>query len=95
MLTVYAAKLKVHAISPVKWNMDAFESLVVDDDTKQMVKALVTNHLVGGKTTDLMDGKGNGLVILIHGYVNQHIDSQELRSHKAQESGNWKDAYRR
>lgn len=57
------------SISPVVWNTEAFESLVVDEDTKQMVKALVINHLAGGKTTDLMDGKGNGLVILLHGLV--------------------------
>lgn len=59
-------------ISEVIWNEDAFESLVADDDTKEMVKALVTNHLSGGQTTDLMDGKGNGLVILLHGFVFQY-----------------------
>jgi hypothetical protein len=47
--------------------MEAFDSLVVDDDTKELVKALVTNQLEGEKATDLMDGKGNGLVILLHG----------------------------
>jgi hypothetical protein len=62
--------LKAAYISRVVWNMAAFDSLVVDPDTKEMVKALVTNQLEGEKATDLMDGKGNGLVILLHGFVN-------------------------
>jgi hypothetical protein len=49
--------------------MQAFDSLVVDDDTKELVKALVTNQLAREKATDLMDGKGNGLVILLHGFA--------------------------
>ncbi|KAH8773096.1 P-loop containing nucleoside triphosphate hydrolase protein [Hyaloscypha sp. PMI_1271] len=59
--------LKVAYISPVVWNMEAFDSLVVDDDTKELVKALVTNQLAKEKGTDVLDGKGNGLVILLHG----------------------------
>lgn len=59
--------LKAARIAPVVWNTEAFDSLVVDDDTKELVKALVTNQLEAGKSTDLMDGKGNGLVILLHG----------------------------
>jgi hypothetical protein len=49
--------------------MEAFDSLVVDDDTKELVKALVTNQLAKEKGTDVLDGKGNGLVILLHGSV--------------------------
>jgi len=49
--------------------VQAFDSLVVDDDTKEMVKALVTNQLTDEKTTDLIAGKGNGLVILLHGFA--------------------------
>jgi hypothetical protein len=51
----------------VVWNKQAFDNLVVGDDTKELVKALVTNQLDAEKATDLMDGKGNGLVILLHG----------------------------
>ena len=61
--------LKVAYISPVVWNMEAFDSLVVDDDTKELVKALVTNQLAKEKGTDVLNGKGNGLVILLHGSV--------------------------
>ncbi|CZR52987.1 uncharacterized protein PAC_02865 [Phialocephala subalpina] len=60
--------LNVAWISPVIWNMGAFDSLVVDYDTKELVQALVTNQVAKEKGTDLVDGKGNGLVILLHGY---------------------------
>ena len=59
--------LKVDYISDVVWNKKAFESLVIDDDTKECVQALVTNQLATERSTDLIDGKGNGLVILLHG----------------------------
>ena len=67
MQTKRWVSLKVACISPVVWNMQAFDSLVVDEDTKELVKALVTNQLTAEKATDLMEGKGNGLVILLHG----------------------------
>jgi AAA+ superfamily predicted ATPase len=40
---------------------------VVDEETKTLVSALVTNQIDPDKTTDLMSGKGNGLFILLHG----------------------------
>jgi hypothetical protein len=67
VLKPHLESLKVACISPVVWNQQAFDNLVVDDDTKELVKALVTNQLDAEKATDLMDGKGNGLVILLHG----------------------------
>jgi hypothetical protein len=51
----------------VKWNTKAFESLVVDGETKELISALVTNQIDAEKGTDLMSGKGNGLFILLHG----------------------------
>lgn len=59
--------LKVTHTSPVVWNLEAFDSLVVNKDMKELVEALVTNQVAKEKGTDLMDGKGNGLVILLHG----------------------------
>jgi hypothetical protein len=55
--------------SPVKWDQDAFESLVVDSETKELIMALVTNKIDVSKNTDLISGKGSGLVVLFHGYV--------------------------
>ncbi|KAI9874942.1 MAG: hypothetical protein M1830_009098 [Pleopsidium flavum] len=59
--------LCVDRISPVAWNKQAFESLVVDENTKILITALVTNKITAEKATDLMSGKGNGLIVLLHG----------------------------
>ncbi|KAI9876054.1 MAG: hypothetical protein M1830_007447 [Pleopsidium flavum] len=59
--------LCVDGISPVAWNKQAFESLVVDENTKILITALVTNKITAEKATDLMSGKGNGLIVLLHG----------------------------
>ncbi|KAE8445487.1 hypothetical protein EG329_013377 [Mollisiaceae sp. DMI_Dod_QoI] len=64
--------LKVAWITPVVWNREAFDSLVVDGETKELVKALVTNQITKEKGTDLIEGKGNGLVILLHGWESRH-----------------------
>ena len=42
---------------------------MVDDDTKHLVEALISNQVKAEMSTDLISGKGNGLIILLHGYV--------------------------
>ncbi|KAF4634163.1 hypothetical protein G7Y89_g3947 [Cudoniella acicularis] len=59
--------LHVDLIRPVEWNRESFENLVIDDDTKELIIALVTNKIEAEKSTDMMAGKGNGLIILLHG----------------------------
>lgn len=59
--------LEVGRISPVTWNKKAFESLVLEDNTKILITALVTNQIAAEESTDLMSGKGNGLIVLLHG----------------------------
>lgn len=54
-------------IEPVSWNKAAFERLVLKQDKKDLIEALVTNHLEVGSMADVIEGKGNGLVILLHG----------------------------
>ena len=54
-------------ISEVSWNKEAFKSLVVDRKTKELIQALVSNQLAAEKSTDLISGKGNGLILLLHG----------------------------
>jgi len=51
----------------VTWNDQAFQSLVADKEMKQLVLALVTNQLATESATDLIDNKGNGLIMLLHG----------------------------
>lgn len=60
-------ELEVARISDVHWNKEAFESLVVEPNTKMLIKALIMQQLEGEKGTDLIAGKGQGLIILLHG----------------------------
>ncbi|KAI0971618.1 hypothetical protein F4678DRAFT_431330 [Xylaria arbuscula] len=59
--------LRVDRISEVIWNKEAFESLVLDRKTKRLIQALISNQLEAEKATDLISGKGNGLILLLHG----------------------------
>ncbi|KAF3006997.1 hypothetical protein E8E14_007964 [Neopestalotiopsis sp. 37M] len=59
--------LKVDMIRDVTWNKKSFEHLVVDEETKELVKALVQHQIARNKSTDIIDRKGNGLIMLLHG----------------------------
>ncbi|KAF3099631.1 hypothetical protein TWF102_002299 [Orbilia oligospora] len=59
--------LKVDFIQDISWNKMAFKSLVIDEGTKDLVVALVSNKIAAEAGTDLMSNKGNGLIILLHG----------------------------
>lgn len=54
-------------ITEIVWNKQAFKDLVVDEETKELVQALVMKQLSAKQSTDSIEGKGNGLVILLHG----------------------------
>jgi hypothetical protein len=60
--------LPVDQLSDVEWNKQAFDSLVVDAETKTLITAMVTNQIDAEKNTDLISDKGNGLIVLLHGY---------------------------
>lgn len=51
----------------VLWNKKAFEHLVIDDGIKDIIEALVTSGIDNEQGTDLIQGKGTGLIILLHG----------------------------
>lgn len=59
--------LEVDRIRDVNWNKKSFEHLVVDIETKDLIQALITEQIARGQGTDTIDGKGNGLIILLHG----------------------------
>lgn len=59
--------LEVAYIQDVEWNTKAFENLVTGDEAKDLLEALVKNQLRLENSTDLIAGKGNGLIILLHG----------------------------
>jgi SpoVK/Ycf46/Vps4 family AAA+-type ATPase len=60
----------VERTGPVLWNNNAFEDhLVLKDTKKELIKALVTMHIAtsNSSTSDIIEGKGKGLIILLHG----------------------------
>ncbi|XXH01512.1 hypothetical protein Hte_007872 [Hypoxylon texense] len=59
--------LDVDRIQGVKWNKKAFENLVIDRETKELIQALVTNQSETDHDADLIESKGNGLIMLLHG----------------------------
>ncbi|CAI0648973.1 unnamed protein product, partial [Colletotrichum noveboracense] len=59
--------VEVDQIQDVVWNEHAFKSLVADEDMKTLILALVTNQIDSKRGTDVIDNKGNGLIMLLHG----------------------------
>lgn len=59
--------LYIDDVTDVFWNKNAFDHLVVDEETKELVQAVVANRLAGKRNTDIIQGKGNGLILLLHG----------------------------
>ena len=62
-------EFSVAGISDIQWNEGAFDSLIIPDDRKTVVKAQVESH--GWEATrnidDVIRGKGRGLVAVLHG----------------------------
>ena len=73
----HTVRLLVDNVFNVTWNKDAFERLVLPSNTKELIKALVMVRTsvpgkiqgmsLAGKRDDLIAGKGNGLIMLLHG----------------------------
>ena len=59
--------LEIDYIRDVTWNKQSFTHLVVDAETKELVQALITNQIAREQSTDIIESKGNGLIILLHG----------------------------
>jgi hypothetical protein len=70
--------LLVDNVGPVNWNKQAFDQLVLPQRIKNMVKSLVlvrksdsanasVNPGFKGSRSDLIMGKGEGLIMLLHG----------------------------
>ncbi|KAK8166467.1 P-loop containing nucleoside triphosphate hydrolase protein [Phyllosticta citrichinensis] len=60
-------KIMVDKISEVQWEEKAFDSIVMEPSTKELIQALVTSKIEESKTTDHISGKGNRLIMLLHG----------------------------
>ncbi|CZR64932.1 uncharacterized protein PAC_14832 [Phialocephala subalpina] len=59
--------LNIEYIHETAWNVEAFDRLVLKATKKELVKALVTVHVATSASTDVIEGKGNGLIMLLHG----------------------------
>lgn len=55
----------VNCVSDVNYDDCAYDSLVIDDDRKKIIKALVTKSGTGFK--DIISGKSGGTILLLHG----------------------------
>ncbi|KAF4872035.1 ATPase family AAA domain-containing protein 3 [Colletotrichum siamense] len=51
----------------VTWNKSAFNRLVLKPEIKEMIYALVDIQTATKKMDDIITGKGNGLIVLLHG----------------------------
>ncbi|KAF3006106.1 hypothetical protein E8E14_000644 [Neopestalotiopsis sp. 37M] len=62
----------VDQLSPIEWNTDCFNQLVLDAEPKRTVKALVSMHARRSRNDfqtfdDIIKGKGQGLILVLHG----------------------------
>ncbi|KAI0192808.1 P-loop containing nucleoside triphosphate hydrolase protein [Astrocystis sublimbata] len=57
----------VDHLRPVQWKPDAWERLILEEEQKLVLQALVTSHSYPENARDQPEQKGKGLVILLHG----------------------------
>lgn len=62
-------EFSLSAVAEIEWNDEAYQSLVLPKNQKNVVKALVSAHKFHGSRTidDVVQGKGKGLVFVLHG----------------------------
>lgn len=61
-------EFSISGVSDIEWNEDVFDSLVLSDNQKSIVKALVESHTfrAAQNIDDVIQGKGKGLVAVLH-----------------------------
>ena len=58
----------IDELSPVEWDENCFDQLVLAPRQKKLVQALVTEHISNKNDfDDIIKGKGKGLVLVLHG----------------------------
>ncbi|KAI1214775.1 uncharacterized protein F4807DRAFT_8417 [Annulohypoxylon truncatum] len=61
----------IENLSSIKWDETCFDQLVLNPTTKKTVQAMVTTHSRRGQDgpgiDDIVEGKGKGLVMVLHG----------------------------
>lgn len=65
----YWLEFSLSGIEEIRWNAEAFDSLVLPDRVKQNLKGLVSSHRFNAAKTidDVIQGKGKGLNVVLHG----------------------------
>jgi hypothetical protein len=73
----FLVTIRIDQISSICWNKKAFDRLVLPERTKDLIKSLVLVRTtkvgesrglsIAGKRKDIIAGKGNGLIMLLHG----------------------------
>lgn len=67
-LILFPALVKVDDLKPVRFREKAFRRLVIKDEYKRIIKAMVQAYMLDTPGfSDIVSGKGRGLTILLHG----------------------------
>jgi signal recognition particle GTPase len=57
----------IDSLGEIDWNKNAMDNLVLKEERRDVLKALVTSHNFPSDARDQVKQKGKGLVILLHG----------------------------
>lgn len=57
----------VNDIGEGAWNDRPFQSLVLREKSKDLIQTLISDQIQAEKSTDLISGRGHGLIMLLHG----------------------------
>jgi ATPase family associated with various cellular activities (AAA) len=61
-------QMTVDGIKPIEWDVEAYNKLVIPEDTKKLVKSLVQACRTESKLVkDIISTKGSGVVFVLHG----------------------------
>ncbi len=60
-------RLLINKITPVQWKERVWDSLILEDEKKLILRGLVTSHEYPDNARNQLEQKGKGLVILLHG----------------------------
>ncbi|KNE69507.1 hypothetical protein AMAG_14072 [Allomyces macrogynus ATCC 38327] len=60
-------EMLVDEVVDIEFDPHVYDQLVLPSDTKELIKGLVESHEAGGLVGDVIEGKGQGLIFLLHG----------------------------
>jgi hypothetical protein len=64
LATMQWGEVHIDGLSDIVFNLDAFDRLVIDENQKQLIRAVVENPF---EYADLVEGKSMGTILLLHG----------------------------